>query len=118
MKQIEATILGQSYRLACTDEGEAALHAAVRAVDREMSLIHDAGRIKAREKIAVLAALNLASQKVEREQQAAAEPAVPAWLPPPQALASDPAAAETVEARIRGLIERIDSVLGEDGRLL
>lgn len=112
MKQIEATILGQSYRLVCTDEGEAALHAAVRAVDREMSLIHDAGRIKAREKIAVLAALNLASQKVEREQQAAEAQARPA----PQAEAG--AADAAVEARIRGLIDRIDSVLGEDGRLL
>ncbi|MBB1162357.1 cell division protein ZapA [Aquariibacter albus] len=113
MKQIEATILGQSYRLVCTDEGEAALHAAVRAVDREMSLIHDAGRIKAREKIAVLAALNLASQKVEREQQAP-PPAIEA----PATEAGDGPADPAVEARIRSLIERIDSVLGEDGHLL
>lgn len=113
MKQIEATILGQSYRLVCTDEGEAALHAAVRAVDREMSLIHDAGRIKAREKIAVLAALNLASQKVEREQQA-----LPPAIEAPATEAGDGPADPAVEARIRSLIERIDSVLGEDGHLL
>lgn len=105
MKQLEVTILGQSYRLACSDEGEAALHAAVRAVDREMSAIHDAGKIKAREKIAVLAALNLASQKVEAQRESAAAPvAAPATAPD--------------EARIAALIARIDSALGADGHLL
>ena len=56
MKQLEVTILGQSYLLACPDGGEALLQAAVAAVDREMSGIRDAGKVKARERIAVLAA--------------------------------------------------------------
>jgi len=56
MKQVEVTILGQSYLLACPDGGEALLQAAVAAVDREMSGIRDAGKVKARERIAVLAA--------------------------------------------------------------
>ena len=64
MKQLEVTILGQSYRLACPDGGEAALQAAVANVDREMSGIRDAGKVKARERIAVLAALNLAYRLV------------------------------------------------------
>ena len=62
MKQIEVTILGQSYVLGCPDGGEALLNAAVHTVDREMSAIRDAGKVKARERIAVLAALNLAYQ--------------------------------------------------------
>ena len=37
MKQIEVTILGQSYLLACPEGGEALLHAAVATVDQEMS---------------------------------------------------------------------------------
>ena len=57
MKQIEVTILGQSYILGCPDGGEALLGAAVASVDREMSGIRDAGKVKARERIAVLAAL-------------------------------------------------------------
>ena len=71
MKQIEATILGQSYMLACPPDGEALLREAVAIVDREMSAIRDAGKVKARERIAVLTALNLAYQRAEQAQVAA-----------------------------------------------
>ena len=57
MKQLEVTILGQSYLLGCPEGGEIALLEAVGNVDREMSAIRDAGKVKARERIAVLAAL-------------------------------------------------------------
>ena len=66
MKQIEVTILGQSYLLGCPEGGEASLLDAVAQVDREMSAIRDAGKVKARERIAVLAALNLAYALAER----------------------------------------------------
>jgi cell division protein ZapA len=66
MKQVEVTILGQGYILGCPDGGEALLSTAVAKVDREMSAIRDAGKVKARERIAVLAALNLAYQLAER----------------------------------------------------
>jgi cell division protein ZapA len=66
VKQIEVTIMGQSYILGCPDGGEQSLLAAVAAVDKEMCAIRDAGRVKARERIAVLAALNLAYQLAER----------------------------------------------------
>ncbi len=36
MKQLEVTIMGQSYVLACPDDGRDALLAAVARVDREM----------------------------------------------------------------------------------
>ena len=70
MKQIEATILGQSYMLACPPDGEALLREAVAIVDREMSAIRDAGKVKARERMAVLAALNLAHRVVGLEREA------------------------------------------------
>ena len=66
LKQVEVTILGQSYLLGCPDGGEKALMEAVAAVDREMSAIRDGGKVKARERIAVLAALNLAFALAER----------------------------------------------------
>ncbi len=66
MKQMEVTIMGQSYILGCPDGGEASLLEAVASVDNEMSAIRDAGKVKARERIAVLAALNLAYQLAER----------------------------------------------------
>lgn len=100
MKQVEVTIMGHSYVLACPDDGEASLLAAVASVDREMSAIRDAGKVKARERIAVLAALNLAFQLAER----------PA--------AGGGTADDATDVQIDGLVARIDAVLGHDGHLL
>jgi cell division protein ZapA len=108
MKQIEVTILGQGYVLGCPDGGEALLHAAVASVDQEMSAIRDGNKVKARERIAVLAALNLAYRLAERGPST-----VPAAAPGP---------AETHDASdgvdIDALLQRIDSVLGGDNHLL
>ena len=52
MKQVEVTILVQGYILGCPPGGEHRLEAAVSMVDREMSMIRDTGKIKARERIA------------------------------------------------------------------
>ena len=107
MKQQEVTILGQSYILGCPDGGEALLSAAVASVDREMSAIRDAGKVKARERIAVLAALNLAYQLADRPQRAS--------LPAPAAPQGDGASAG---ADLDALIHRVDAALGDDGQLL
>lgn len=101
MKQIEVTIMGHSYLLACPADGEALLRAAVTDVDREMSAIRDTGKVKARERIAVLAALNLAYQLAQRGGGAAAAPAM-----------------DSVDVHIDTLVGRIDSALGSDGHLL
>jgi cell division protein ZapA len=108
MKRMEVTILGQSYILACPDGGEASLLAAVALVDSEMSAIRDAGRVKARERIAVLAALNLAYQLADR-------PAAAATKSPAQA---EPAVKTEGDVQIDTLIARIDALMGSDGRLL
>ena len=105
MKQIETTILGQSYMLACPPDGEQLLREAVAIVDKEMSAIRDAGKVKARERIAVLTALNLAYLQAERRH-------IPAPAPAPAVMAD--ASALDVEH----LIRRIDSVLSNDGQLL
>ena len=102
MKQIEVTIMGQSYILGCPEGGETSLLEAVSTVDREMSAIRDAGRVKARERIAVLAALNLAYALAER--------------PPVAAPGAAPAAAD--DAHIDALVRRVDQALGADGQLL
>ena len=81
MKQVEVTILGQSYLLACPDGGESLLQTAVASVDREMSGIRDAGKVKARERIAVLAALNLAYRLAE-SPRGIPSPAIPPAAPP------------------------------------
>ena len=95
MKQMEVSILGQSYLLGCPEGGETALTAAVAQVDREMSTIRNAGKVKARERIAVLAALNLAYQLVEA-----------------------PGAALSTAPELDALIQRLDEALSHDGQLL
>jgi cell division protein ZapA len=107
MKQMEVTILGQSYILGCPDGGEALLGAAVTSVDREMSGIRDAGKVKARERIAVLAALNLAYQLAERPPRASAS-----------ARDSSPATSGGAQPDLDALIRRVEAALGDDGHLL
>ena len=99
MKQMEVTIMGQSYILGCPEGGETSLLEAVSSVDREMIAIRDGGRVKARERIAVLAALNLAYALAERP-------------------AAKPASASGDDVNIDALIQRLDQALGADGQLL
>ncbi|MBT9455007.1 MAG: cell division protein ZapA [Burkholderiaceae bacterium] len=106
MKQMEVTIMGQGYVLGCPEGGEVALQKAVASVDQEMSAIRDAGRVKARERIAVLAALNLAYQLVERPDVAQSPTVAPGGN-----VASE-------QPDLEELIRRVDEALGHDGQLL
>ena len=102
MKQIEVSIMGQTYVLGCPEGGETSLLSAVEQVDSEMTAIRSAGRVKARERIAVLAALNLAYALAERPASA------------PMAGPSD----RDSEVDIGALVRRLDQALGADGQLL
>ncbi len=101
---LEVSIMGQSYVLACAEGEQDALRQAVAEVDREMCEIRDMGRIRARERIAVLAALNLAHAKLLASAGAV----------PPQAAATP----SELGARLQRLRQRIDGVLDGDGQLL
>ncbi|ODU10176.1 MAG: cell division protein ZapA [Rubrivivax sp. SCN 71-131] len=130
MKQIEVTIMGHGYILGCPEGGEALLAQAVTRVDQEMSHIRDSGKVKARERIAVLAALNLAyllaeaAQKPEAARRASpparesdgAEGGEGAQASP--AIDAD-ADADTLGAiDVEALMRRVDAALGGDGQLL
>lgn len=95
--QLEVQIMGQGYVLSVPEEGEAQLREAVSRVDQAMCLIRDGGRIKARDRIAVLAALNLAFDHKGTSPGSSSE-------------GSDP--------RMDQLIERLDQALGHDGQLI
>jgi cell division protein ZapA len=109
VKQVEVSILGQVYILACPDGGEGLLASAVAAVDKEMTAIRDAGKVKARERIAVLAALNLAYLLAERGAAAAPAPVAPSP-------AAAPDGADRID--IDALLRRVDDALASDGQLL
>ncbi|MEO5795538.1 MAG: cell division protein ZapA, partial [Rhodoferax sp.] len=103
MKQLDVQILGQSYLLGCPEGGEARLLEAVKMVDTAMCAIRDGGKIKARDRIAVLAALNLAFDLTDR----ARAPARPTPAHSDVASNDDPV--------LTTLIEQLDLALGDDG---
>lgn len=125
MKQLEVQIMGQSYLLGAPEGGEARLLDAVERVDTAMCKIRDAGKIKARDRIAVLAALNLAFDLAERPPaQPPAAPPVPTppafqgRAPAASSLANGTSQGEAPDPRLHGLLQRLDAALGVDGHLL
>ena len=116
MKQVEVQIMGQSYLLGCPEGGEQRLLEAVEKVDTAMCKIRDAGKVKARDRIAVLAALNLAFDVADR----AAAPARVATAELPMAGNGHTTANghDAPDPRLGNLLQRLDRALGDDGRLL
>ncbi|MFC5523664.1 cell division protein ZapA [Polaromonas jejuensis] len=108
MKQLEVQIMGQSYLLGCPEHGDARLLEAVSRVDAAMCRIRDAGKIKARDRIAVLAALNLAFELPGRG----------AFSAPAPAASPSHAHGEAANPQLASLLQRLDTALGTDGRLL
>ena len=109
MKQVDVQIMGQNYLLGCPEGGEAKLVQAVQRVDSAMCKIRDAGKVRARDRIAVLAALNLAFEVAEADL-------------PPDTSPSELTQGLTLSRRrddtvLEPLIKRLDKVLARDGLL-
>lgn len=62
MIQIDVTIMGQPYRLVCKAEEERALREAAAFLDKKMTAIRDAGKVKGNDRIAVMAALGMSAE--------------------------------------------------------
>jgi len=92
--------MGHGYVLGCPEDGEVRLNQAVAKVDEAMCKIRDAGKIKARDRIAVLAALNLAFDLTDKP------------------VASDTGAPNLSTSQLQSLLQRMDTVLGHDNQLL
>ena len=74
--QLDIQILGRDYKVACKEHERAELLAAVGFLDKRMREIRDGGKISGADRIAVMAALNLANELLrERHAPAAATPA-------------------------------------------
>jgi cell division protein ZapA len=61
-KTIEISILGRSYKIACEDGEREALLEAVAYLDGKMGEIKQAGKVSGTDRIAVMAALNIAHE--------------------------------------------------------
>ena len=115
MKQIEAQIMGQTYVLSCPEGAEEQMQQSVQRVDTAMCKIRDAGKIRARDRIAVLAALNLAFDLVEREQAGGFNGSAAVGT----SRAADSAdGAELLHPRMQSLLHRMEELLAQGGKLL
>ena len=61
-KTVEVNLLGRTYRVACEDDEREALMQAVAYLDTKMNEIRKAGKVMGAERIAVMAALNVAHE--------------------------------------------------------
>src|SRR6266852_1201914 len=61
-KTVEVNLLGRTYRVACSDGEREALMQAVADRDTKMNEIRKAGKVMGAERIAVMAALNVAHE--------------------------------------------------------
>ena len=59
---ITITILGKDYKIACASEEQEGLIQSARQLDTQMRKIRDSGKVNGSERIAVMAALNLAHE--------------------------------------------------------
>lgn len=107
MKQLEVQIMGQSYLLGCPDGGDARLLEAVELVDTAMCKIRDSGKVRARDRIAVLAAINLAFDLNDQKHATSA-------------LSPSPASSTQAESseKLSALLVQLDQALVSDNQLI
>ena len=73
--QSDVSILGRDYKVACKEDERAELMQAVALLDARMREIRDAGKVAAVDRIAVMAALNLANELLRSRAPSPSEPA-------------------------------------------
>lgn len=69
MSQLEIQILHQDYLLTCPDGREAQLLEAVERVDQQFQQMRDSSKLRSRERVCVLLAVNLAYENLELRNQ-------------------------------------------------
>ncbi|AEF99215.1 cell division protein ZapA [Methylomonas methanica] len=64
IQAVSLNILGKEYKIACAKEEQAGLIQTAQELDRQMRKIRDTGKVAGTDRIAVLAALNLAHEPI------------------------------------------------------
>ena len=67
--QLDVSILGRDFRVACRESERTALMQAVAHLDSRMREIRDAGKVTGIERIAVMAALNIANDLLRERRE-------------------------------------------------
>ena len=98
VKPVAVQILDKEYRVACEPGEEVALITAAKFLDERMRDIRRSGKVIGTDRIAVMAALNIANELLSHEDTATES-------------------AESVGRRVRDLRERIEGALNESNQL-
>ena len=69
-KTLDVTIMGRTYKVACSEDEREALISAVVYLDRKMTEIKGTGRVASAERIAVMAALNITHELLSSRNNA------------------------------------------------
>jgi cell division protein ZapA len=107
MATLDVSLLGRDYKVACRDGEQAALKDAVAFLEARMREIRDGSKSSSVERIAVMAALNLAH---DFQRERAAPPAVPVM--------AESIDVPALRRRIAGMQSAIDQVLPGTDKLL
>ncbi len=105
MVTLDVALLGRNYKVACKEGERADLQDAVALLDLRMREIRDGGKVAGADRIAVMAALNIANELLRLRTQPAAAIVEPAKA---HAAIDDTAA----RRRIASMQSAIDDVLG------
>jgi cell division protein ZapA len=69
LAQEKVVILGKEFVIGCRPEDKAELHDSARLLDRKMREVKDGGKVIGSERIAVMAALNIAHELLEERNR-------------------------------------------------
>jgi cell division protein ZapA (FtsZ GTPase activity inhibitor) len=112
---LDVNILGRDYKVSCKESERAELTEAVAYLDRRMRDIRGAGKVAGADRIAVMAALNIAHELLrERRTPGVAALAEPASIANDGNSAEDPA---MTARRIRAMGSAIDQLFAGQEKL-
>ncbi len=106
--QLDVAILGRDYRVGCRASEREALLQAVAHLDSRMREIRDAGKVTAIDRIAVMAALNIANDLLRERREPAGRRSSPS-----NGSAGEPIDAPDARRRIRDMQAAIDEAINE-----
>jgi cell division protein ZapA len=109
--QLDIKIMGREYKVACKEHERAELQEAVGFLDQRMHEIKDGGKITGVDRIAMMAALNLANELL-RERKSPAAPAPVSRVPAAGVDATD------ARRRIIAMHAAIDQTMAGQEKLL
>jgi cell division protein ZapA len=105
---LDVTIMGRTYKVTCAEDERDALLEAVSYLDQKMNEIKSSGRVVNMERIAVMAALNIAHELLEARN--GSPPAAPGTL--------DGFDLNEVKRRIVGMQATLEQALAPQEKLL